>query len=207
MTIVYPVKRGLYLNITNKCPCACEFCIRKNGSGVYGADSLWLEREPSVAEIQAAVEAFGPERCEELVFCGYGEPTERLDVLLEVARWVKRSWPNLPVRVNTNGLSDLIAGEPTAARFAGVVDALSISLNAPTAEAYCALCHPRFGLPAFAAMLRFAAESVRFVPSVVMTVVRTADFTAEREAACRALCERIGVPLRVRPLYRSEDAS
>lgn len=198
LTIAYPVKRGLYLNITNRCPCACEFCIRKNAAGAYGSDPLWLEREPTVGEILAAVDAAGPSRYEELVFCGYGEPTERLDDLLAVARTAKARYPDLPVRVNTNGLSDLIAGEPTARRFAGAVDALSISLNAPKAEEYLALCHPRFGLRAHQAMLDFAAEAKAFVPSVTMSVVATPDFTPEREAACREICARIGVPLRVR---------
>ena len=82
MTIAYAVGDGLYLNVTNRCPCACEFCIRKEGDGAYGSSPLWLEREP----------------------------TERLDTVLEVARRLKSLHPDLPIRVNTNGLSDLIAG-------------------------------------------------------------------------------------------------
>lgn len=198
MTIVYPVGRGLYVNMTNRCPCACEFCIRRNGAGVYGSDSLWLEREPTVEEVEAALDAADPRKYSEVVFCGYGEPTERLDDLLEVARHMRMSAPGVPVRVNTNGLADLIAGRSTAARFGGLVDALSISLNAPTAEEYMALCHPRFGLGAYEAMLRFAAEAKKHVPSVTLTVVGTPDMTEERIAACRKVCDGLGVPLRVR---------
>ena len=201
MTIAYPVGRGLYLNITNRCPCACTFCLRQSGDGAYGSDSLWLEREPTADEIVAAAEAADLARYEELVFCGYGEPTERLDVLLEVARRIKSARPDLPIRVNTNGLADLIAGAPTAARFKGAVDALSVSLNAPTAEDYLALCRPKFGLGSYEAMLRFATEAKAFVASVTMTVVATSDFTLEREEACRAVCERLGLPLRVRSFY------
>ena len=85
MTVVYEVKDGLYVNLTNRCPCACAFCIRNNGDGAYGSDSLWLDREPDADEVSAAIVAACPERFSEIVFCGYGEPTERLDVLLEVA--------------------------------------------------------------------------------------------------------------------------
>jgi len=212
MTITYPVHDGLYVNLTNRCPCACAFCIRNNGQGAYGSDSLWLDREPTVdevvASIKSAANSSNPSNLsnpsnfpyDELVFCGYGEPTERLDVLLEVAKRVKAAWPELKIRVNTNGLSDLIHGEPTAAKFAGLVDVVSISLNAPTAEEYFALCRPKFGLPAYAAMLDFAKAVKDFVPSVVMTVVATRDFTDEKRAACEAICAKIGVPLRVRTL-------
>ena len=198
MTIVYRVGKGLYVNMTNRCPCACTFCIRQNGSGVYGSDSLWLEREPTVEETVAAIEAADIPSVDELVFCGYGEPTERLEDLLAVARRVRAAFPKLPIRVNTNGLSDLIAGRPTAALFAGLVDVVSISLNAPTAEEYERICRPRFGAAAYGAMLKFAADVKAHVPSVMMSVVGTADMTPERIAACRSVCDRIGVPLRVR---------
>lgn len=198
MTIVYRVGRGLYVNLTNRCPCACTFCIRQNGAGVYGSDSLWLEREPTADEVIAAIEAEDRSSFDELVFCGYGEPTERLDELLAVARRVRAGFPQLPIRVNTNGLADLIAGGPTAGRFAGLVDALSVSLNAPTAEEYVRLCRPKFGAAAYEALQKFAKEAKAYVPSVTMTVVGTPDMTPDRIAACREVCDRIGVPLRVR---------
>jgi len=196
-TIVYAVGDGLYVNLTNRCPCACRFCIRTKGDGAYGSGSLWLEREPSVEELCRAID----ERISghgELVFCGFGEPTERLDALLAVAKDIRTKHPDVPIRVNTNGLADLIAGEPTAARFAGLVDTVSVSLNAATAEEYFRLCRPRFGLDSYAAMLRFAGEVKEFVPKVVLSVVRTPDLTAAKEAACRAIAERVGVPLRIR---------
>ena len=199
MTATYRVGKGLYVNLTNRCPCACTFCIRQNGSGVYGSDSLWLEREPTADEVCESVEKnFG--ECRELVFCGYGEPTERLDVLLEVAGRFREKHPAIPIRVNTNGLSDLIAGEPTAHRFKGLVDAVSISLNAPTAEEYVALCRPKFGAAAYPALLKFAAEVKGFVRDVVLTVVGTDALTSEKEEACRRIAAECGVSLRVRRL-------
>ena len=197
MTVTYRVGNGLYVNLTNKCPCACTFCIRQNGDGVYGSDSLWLEREPTADEVCEAIEkSLG--NCTELVFCGYGEPTERLDVLLEVAGRFRKAHPAIPVRVNTNGLSDLIAGQPTASRFKGLVDTVSISLNAPTAEEYVALCRPKFGVAAYPALLKFAAEVRGFVKDVVLTVVGTDALTSEKEAACRKVAAERGIPLRVR---------
>ena len=197
MTATYRVGDGLYVNLTNKCPCACTFCIRQNAPGVYGSDSLWLEREPTADEVCASIEAnFGG--CRELVFCGYGEPTERLDALLEVAGRFRKSHPDVPIRVNTNGLADLIAGEPTAHRFKGLVDAVSISLNAPTAEEYAALCRPKFGSAAYPALLKFAEEVKGFVKDVTLTVVGTDALTSEKEAACRRVAAEHGLPLRVR---------
>ena len=197
MTTTYRVGDGLYVNLTNRCPCACTFCIRQNGDGVYGSDSLWLEREPTADEVCESIEKNLGD-CRELVFCGYGEPTERLDALLEVAARFKQEHPDIPVRVNTNGLSDLIADEPTAHRFKGLVDTVSNSLNAPTAEEYVALCRPKFGAAAYPALLKFAEEVKGFVKDVVLTVVGTESLTSEKEAACRRVAAEHGVPLRVR---------
>ena len=197
MTATYRVGNGLYVNLTNRCPCACTFCIRQNGDGVYGSDSLWLEREPTADEVCASIEANLGD-CGELVFCGYGEPTERLDALLEVAARFRAAHPSIPVRVNTNGLSDLIAGEPTAHRFKGLVDTVSVSLNAPTAEEYARLCRPKFGAAAYPALLKFAEEVKGVVPNTILTVVGTEALTPEKEAACRRIAASLGIPLRVR---------
>jgi TatD family-associated radical SAM protein len=198
MNVVYEVNDGLYVNLTNRCPCSCAFCIRNNGDGVYGSDSLWLEREPEADEVVEAVEKAGPRRFRELVFCGYGEPTERLDTLLAVARHVRKEHPEMTVRVNTNGLADLIAGEPVAARFAGLVDVVSVSLNAATKEEYAALCRPKFGDAAYEAMLDFAKEVSGYVPKVVMTIVATPETGQEKIEACRSVCDALGLEFRVR---------
>lgn len=108
------------------------------------------------------------------------------------------AYPEVPIRVNTNGLSDLIAGEPTAHRFKGLVDTVSISLNAPTAEEYAALCRPKFGAAAYPAMLKFAEEVKRHVGKVILSVVGTDALTPEKETACRRIAASLGVTLRVR---------
>ncbi|MBP3405941.1 MAG: TIGR04100 family radical SAM protein [Kiritimatiellae bacterium] len=199
MVITYPVKSGLYVNLTNRCPCACVFCLRQNAPGIFGSDSLWLDREPTVDEVIASIESRNLDDFTELVFCGYGEPTERLDDLLAVAKHVKSIRPGMHVRVNTNGLSDLIHGEPTAAKLKGLVDTVSISLNTPDPEEYLKMCRPKFGLESWQAMLDFAKSCREYVPNVVMTIVDAPVTTPEIQEKCKAITDSIGVRLRIRP--------
>ena len=199
MVITYPVKSGLYVNLTNRCPCACVFCLRQNAPGIFGSDSLWLEREPTVDEIIASIESRNLDDFTELVFCGYGEPTERLDDLLAVAKHVKSIRPGMHVRVNTNGLSDLIHGEPTAAKLKGLVDTVSISLNTPDPEEYLKVCRPKFGLESWQSMLEFARSCRDYVPNVVMTIVDAPVTTPEIQEKCKAITDSLGVRLRIRP--------
>ena len=199
MVITYPVKSGLYVNLTNRCPCACVFCLRQNAPGIFGSDSLWLESEPTVDEIIASIESRSLDDFTELVFCGYGEPTERLDDLLAVARHVKSVRPGMHVRVNTNGLSDLIHGEPTAAKLKGLVDTVSISLNTPDPEEYLKVCRPKFGLESWQSMLDFARSCRDYVPNVVMTIVDAPVTTPEIQEKCKAITDSLGVRLRIRP--------
>lgn len=196
MTIVYPVHEGLYINLTNRCPCACTFCIRQSADSVHGSDPLWLDHEPSVAEVTAALRAQDMRAYKEVVFCGYGEPTERLDALLEIASFVKETY-GLPVRINTNGLGNLIHQKDITPLFAGKIDALSISLNSSDPAIYEKTVRPRFKEKAYPALLEFAQNAARYVPRVVLTTVAT-TITPEDEESCRALCARLGVTYRIR---------
>ena len=197
MTITYPVKNGIYVNMTNRCPCACVFCLRHNGEGVYGSDSLWLEREPTAEEVCGSIDSWDLTRYNEVVFCGYGEPTERLDDLLKVAAHIK-SKSNIKIRINTNGLADLIWNEKTAPKLKGLVDTVSISLNATNKEDYLKVVRPKFGIDSYDAMLRFAKDCTDYVPNVVMTVVDVVTSKEEQEL-CRKICESVGATLRIRP--------
>lgn len=199
MTPVYEVGRNLYVNLTNRCSCSCTFCVRQLGdNGVTGNGSLWLEHEPSFDGVMAAFETFDVNAYNEVVFCGYGEPTEAFDRLIEVAKAVKKRYGK-PVRVNTNGQGSLINGRDIAPEFAGVVDAVSISLNTPDPARYQELVRSRFGAQAFDAMLDFAREVRRYVPMVTMTTVGT-TLTPEEENRCQAICDELGVHYRIRPL-------
>ncbi len=199
MTITYQVKNAVYVNLTNRCPCNCTFCLRHNGPGVFGSGPLWLEREPTLEETIESLGQWDYERFREVVFCGYGEPTERLDVLLAAAAHLKERDPALRVRVNTNGLSDLIHGKPTAPLFVGKVDCLSISLNTDDPAEYLSVCRPKFGAAAYPAMLKFTQEAAALLPSVVMTVVGEPVTSLDKQERCRAIAESLGARLRVRP--------
>lgn len=197
ITITYPIKNGIYVNMTNRCPCACTFCLRHNGDGVFGSDSLWLEREPTVDEVCESINKWDLTQYSEVVFCGYGEPTERLDDLLKVATHIK-SVSDIKIRINTNGLADLIWNEKTAPKLKGLVDTVSISLNTTNKEDYFKIVRPKFGIDSYDAMLRFAKDCTNYVPNVVMTVVDVVT-SKEEQDICRKICESIGVTLRVRP--------
>ena len=197
MTITYPVHNGIYVNMTNRCPCACTFCLRKQSDHVYGSDSLWLEREPTVEEVCESIDKWDLSTYSEIVFCGYGEPTMRLDDLLKVAAYIK-SKSNIPLRINTNGLADLIAGEKVAHKLEGLIDTVSVSLNATNKEDYFKLVRPKFGIDSYDAMLSFTKECTKYVPNVIMTVVDEVTSKEEQEKS-REICESIGAKLRVRP--------
>lgn len=197
MTILYEVHDNLYVNLTNRCPCACTFCLRQTRESMEESGPLWLEHTPSLEEVLAEFEKFDLSRYREVVFCGFGEPTEALEVLLATARYVKEQYGK-PIRINTNGLGNLVNGRDIAPLFEGLIDTVSISLNTPDAEKYHALVRSKFGEQSFDAMLSFAKECRQYVPHVVMTTVAT-TLTGEEEARCRAICEELGVTYRIRP--------
>ena len=197
MTILYKVHNNLYVNLTNKCPCACTFCLRQTRDHMEDSGVLWLEKEPTVDEVIADFANFNMDDYDEVVFCGFGEPTERIDVLLEVAAYVKKTY-NKPTRINTNGLGNLVNGRDIAPDFKGLIDTVSISLNTPNADRYHELVCSRFGDQSFQAMLDFAKECTHYVPNVVMTTVDT-TLTKEEEAQCKVICDSLGVTYRIRP--------
>ena len=197
MVILYEVHDNLYVNLTNKCPCSCTFCLRQTRDEMNGSGSLWLDREPSIDEVKAEFEKFDIAKYGEIVFCGFGEPTERLDDMLQICRFIKDKY-NKKIRVNTNGLADLIHDRDTAPEFAGLVDTISISLNTPNPERYLELTRSKFGIQSFDAMLKFAENVKKYVPNVVLSTVST-TLTEEEEQKCAEICERIGVTYRIRP--------
>lgn len=197
MVILYEVHNNLYVNLTNKCPCACTFCLRQTRDEMENSGSLWLEREPSADEVEAEFRKFDMSKYNEVVFCGFGEPTERLDTMLSVAEFVKEKY-NKTIRVNTNGLGDLVNGKNTAPLYKDKIDIVSISLNTPNKDRYLELTRSKFGIESFDAMLEFAKNVREYVGEVVLTTVDTTLTKAEEEQ-CRKICESIGVTYRIRP--------
>lgn len=195
MTILYEYGGKLYINVTNRCSCNCTFCIRQNGNTVGDSGSLWLEHEPSFEEIVQAFEAADTTCFSEVVFCGYGEPLERLDTVLQTCRYLRRI-SKLKIRLNTNGLSDLINSKPTAHLLKGLVDTVSISLNASNSKEYESICRPSFGEVSFPAMLQFAQDCKQSIERVIFSVV---DVIPKQEIeACQKLADEMGIPLRIR---------
>ena len=194
MTIFYRLGAKLYVNITNKCPCACIFCIRGLTDGVGDAESLWLEHEPSMAEIKADFNKRSDlSEVTEIVFCGYGEPMERADDVIEITRYIKER-TNLPVRINTNGLVRLINPDFEIKNLA-IVDSISISLNADDAEEYNRVTRPRFGVTAYSELLEFAkaAKAYTTIAFSVMDVL-----SPERIKNCQSIARELNTTLRVR---------
>lgn len=196
----YPTgSRSIYVNLTNRCTCACTFCLREMKE-MAETSTLWLkEGEPAVEVVVKELETVPWELVGEVVFCGFGEPTMRLADIITLLKWVKANHPTVKTRLNTNGLSDLEYGRDTTPDFAGnILDTCSISLNASNAERYLELTRSKFGIKSYEAMLTFAQNMRKYVPDVVLTVVDHVEDEKEIEL-CQKICDERGVRLRVRP--------
>jgi radical SAM enzyme (TIGR04100 family) len=193
--IVYTYGNQAYLNITNACPCRCTFCIRNNGDSVGEATTLWFDHSPSIEEIEAEIDAFDFRKYDNsITICGYGEPTCALNNLIEACKYLRSK--GVKIRLNTNGLSDLINKRETAKEICDVIDSVSISLNAPTKEKYNQVTQPSFGEKSFDAMLKFAKECKEYGIPTKLTVVDV--ISKEDIEDCQKLCDSIDIPLRVR---------
>lgn len=188
--ITYEINDALYINLTNRCTNNCYFCVRNHPES-FPYD-LWLDKEPGVPEILADLE--NPEQYSEVVFCGYGEPLERLMEVIEICRYIKKK--GVRTRVNTNGHANLIWGRNIVPELAGLVDSISISLNAKDSDAYMRLCRPEYGEAAYDAVLDFTRESIKHIPEVWLTVVDV--ISAHDIELCRSVAEKEGVQFKVR---------
>jgi cyclic pyranopterin phosphate synthase len=192
---VYWLDDKLYLNITNKCSNRCIFCFRNFKRGV-GDFTLKLAEEPSYEQVRKEFEeAMRRKSWKEVVFCGFGEPTERLDLLLQLARWIKRSYGNVVMRVNTNGHGMLLNPKRDVAaelKVAGV-EKVSVSLNAGDEETYSEICKPSFA-GAYATVLEFV-EKAKSVLDVEVTAVTTPEVDLHN---VETLAKQMGVKFRLR---------
>lgn len=188
--LAYPIGNALYLNITNRCTNKCIFCVRNLKPGVAGYD-LWLDEDPSSEEV---IEYIGsPSNYEEVVFCGYGEPLIRLEVVKKVSEYIKLH--DVPVRVDTNGLANLYHGWNILPELEGLIDYISISLNAENAQKYNEICRPCFGVKSYEYLLDFIKESKKYIPHVRLTVV---DLPEVDISKCREIAKKFEVGLHIR---------
>ena len=189
-------KRGLYVNITNQCNCDCVFCLRQKKNMNENA-TLWLKSEPTIDEIKSELLKIPKQYVNEIVFCGFGEPTLRLNILIESLKFIKENFLNIPTRLNTNGLCELEYKREIAQDFKNILDTVSISLNAATAEKYFKLTRAKYGLKSYESMLKFAEHMKNFVPNVILTIVDHVTNEDEIER-CKKICAQRNLNLRIR---------
>lgn len=195
MNILYAIDNSLYVNITNQCPCRCTFCIRLESDEVAGSGSLWLDHEPTIEEVKEALKNYNLDNYKEVVFCGYGEPLVRINEVIEISKYIK-SISNIKIRVNTNGLSDLIHNKDTAIMLKDAIDSISISLNGPDKEVYNKVTRPKFGEKSFDSMIKFARDCKTYIKEVALSVVD--EISKEEIEKSQKLADELQIPLRIR---------
>jgi TatD DNase family protein len=187
--IVYKIRDNLYLNITNRCTNKCGFCVKFHTQYVKG-HNLGLEKEPTKEELKEAIG--NPAQYKEIVFCGFGEPLLRLNLVKSVASWIKQQGGM--VRINTNGHGNMIHKRNILPELQGIVDSISVSLDAHDEETYKRICRPAFK-DAFREVLNFIREAKKYIPNVQATVVELKDIDINK---CKAIADEIGVKLKIR---------
>ena len=192
--ILYTYKDSVYANITNKCNCRCTFCIRFVKESVGDADTLWHQTNPTLDEVLDAIRDFDFTGYNELVFCGYGEPTCQLDILLEAAAYAKRE-KNLKIRLNTYGQGSAQNGRDIVPELAGVIDSVSVSLNAPSKEEYEEVTRP-LHQDGFEHMIEFTKRCREEIKDVRWSIVDV--LPPEEIERCRALSLKHDIPLKIR---------
>jgi TatD family-associated radical SAM protein len=194
-SLAYPIRDALYLNITDRCTLVCAFCPKHNGSTQVHEHDLYLPKRPELAEM---LDAIGdPSGYREVVFCGYGEPTLRLNLLLQVATAMKDK--GMRVRINTDGLANLVHKRNVLPEMQGLVDALSVSLNAHNEAIYQRHCQPQLA-NSFAAVQEFLRLAPTYVPEVTATAIDGLE--GVDIDACERLATELGVAFRRRHLNR-----
>ncbi len=188
--IVYKIRRSLYINLTNRCTNNCGFCIRSHG-GVVAGHYLRLKSEPSTADVLTAID--NEKDFDEVVFCGLGEPTLRLKELMEIAQAMKAR--KIPVRLDTNGHGSLINKVDLPPMLVGLIDKVSVSLNAQDADTYLKLCKPDRGKESYDAMLKFIKGCAANHIETAATVVDLPEVDIE---ACRKIAQSLGAAFRIR---------
>lgn len=191
--IAYQIRNSLYLNLTNRCTLSCSFCPKRTRANFeVKGHCLKLEHEPSVEDVFQAMGE--PEKYDEVVFCGYGEPTMRLEILKVIAKRMKEKGVK-KVRLNTDGLANLIYRRNVASELKGLIDEVSVSLNAPDAKTYSKICSSSYGEKAFHGVLEFIKEARRYIPHVVATAVNLPGLDVE---SIKKLVKDLKVSFRLR---------
>lgn len=190
--IAYAIRDSLYLNITNKCTLACKFCPKFKDWEVKGY-YLRLPKEPDLQDVLRAMGDTSPYK--EVVFCGYGEPTKRLELLKAIATELKNR--GIAVRLNTDGLGNLTHNRNILPELQGLIDTVSVSLNAADAKMYVKWCPNKYGEAAYDEVKKFIKEAKNYIPEIIASVVTVPELDVEE---CRKIVEEeLGASFRARP--------
>ncbi|MBO4389863.1 MAG: septum formation protein Maf [Lachnospiraceae bacterium] len=195
-SIIYEFQNKLYVNLTNKSATSTAFVERQYTDQINSLESLWLDHEPTMIEVLTELSNWYIAQYKELVFCGYGEPTERMDLVLDIANFVKKR-SNIIIRLNTNGLSNLVNGPEIVSKYRDTIDEVSISMVSSTPNSYLTLSQSTYGIDSFQALLDYAAACKDAGCKVIMSTVES-TITEEQEAKCRSICEELGVEYVIR---------
>jgi len=192
MTITYKYNNSLYINLTNRCIMACTYCIKHKWKGKFRGSDLRLKKEPTAGEVIKEIK--DPKKYSEIIFCGYGEPLVRFRTLKAVAVWVKDNGGK--TRINTTGNFKPPTAERMLKTLKGVIDSISVSLNAPDAQTYNRINRPKYGLEAFNNVLEFISLSKSFIPDTTVTTVTLPGIDTSK---CRKIARKLKVKFRLRP--------
>ncbi|MGI6594135.1 MAG: TatD family nuclease-associated radical SAM protein [Christensenellales bacterium] len=185
---------NIYVNLTNKCSNSCDFCIRKTNCFTDLNYNLWLEYEPSVQEVIDSISEEDLIKAKEIVFCGYGEPTYRINELVELGKYFKSK--EKITRLNTNGQGNLINKKDITPLLKGAIDIVNISLNEATPEKYQKICHSIYGEGVFEEIQDFAMKSKKYVDRVIFSVVDVIPKDSIKK--CKEIAQKLGVEYRIR---------
>ena len=196
---IYFLNNALYINVTNLCTNECVFCIKNLSESVSGVnlklEDEYIEPKDIIKEIQSA----NLDTCSEIVFCGYGEPFIKLDLVKEVAGFIKKNYPQIPVRINTNGHGNLIWKRNVVPELVGLIDSVSVSLNAENAELYAEIARSKFKPDkAFDAVKDFVSQCVKNNIKTTVSIVKGYENFTPDENKCREIAEELGADFRIR---------
>ncbi len=196
--LVYKLDGKIYINLTNRCTNDCIFCLRKDKDDVVG-QTLWLDDENSTSQdvIGQFENIYAQIASKEVIFCGYGEPMLKIDVLKDVAKYIKEKYPQTKIRVNTNGHANFVYKRNVIPECKGLVDEFSVSLNGATKEEYNELSQPKFD-EAYEEVKKFIASCADEEISVVASVVEGYKGRHLNIEACEKIAHELGAKLRVR---------
>lgn len=193
--LVYELDKKIYINLTNRCTNECIFCLRQDKDDVCGQE-LWLDSEGFTSEdVIEQLKKFN--LSSEVIFCGYGEPMLKFEVLRQVAKYIKETYPEIKIRVNTNGHANFIYKKNVVPELVGLVDEFSVSLNASNSEEYDELSQPKFE-NAYEEVKKFIKCSADAGIETVASIVDGYKGRRLDVEKCREIAESLGAKLRVR---------